>query len=306
MADQGLFRLDLSDRGLEKWSPRVYAYYFKHWNGFRMPFHRHDSTEVMYVISGSCRVEVQDGRAPADAVPAQIALKKNDFIVVGEGISHRLTVDSTCRMLNVEFGFVTGADGPSFIGELAASEGRLEALLRSDVPYLVLRDADEVYHSLKNLVLELDGQGGEIGGLSAILLAELLVWIARLKEEGAAGDPLAENRYVRQSLEYLRQNYDRGIQVKDVASSVNLHPGYLQRIFRSVTGSTLIETLTELRMDKAKMLLRQTNVPVTDIYDYVGIGSRQYFHALFKKHTGMTPMEYRESAGTERWNYTES
>lgn len=307
MAHGGLFQMDLQDA--QSLIPRVYAYYFKHWNLFRMPFHRHDSTEIMYVMSGTCRVEVHSGRKPEkDAEPFAVTLKKNDFIVVGAGIGHRLLVDQSCRMLNVEFGFIPGQVRGSlpFLGDLTAAERKLETLLRAGVPYLVLRDADEVYHSLKSLVLELDRSGLEIGGLSAVLLAELLIRIARLGDEGTADGASAEDRYVRQSLEFLRQNYDREIRVRDVAAAVSLHPGYLQRVFRSVTGKTLVEALTELRMDKAKMLLRQTNIPVTDIYDYVGVGSRQYFHALFKKHTGLTPMEYRESAGTERRDYAES
>lgn len=304
MPKQGLFKLDGENR--DELIPRVYAYYFKHWNQFQMPFHQHDSTEIMYVMNGTCRVEVQDGQSAAEnAKPHSVTLKKNDFIVIGAGIGHRLLVDQTCRMLNVEFGFVPGSGNIPFLNELKAADRKLESLLQTVSPYLVLRDGDEVYHSLKSLVLELDSSGTGVGGLSAILLAELMIRIARLSDEASKG-PQAENRYVRQSLEYLRQNYDRSIQVKDVAAAVNLHPGYLQRIFRAVTGSTLVETLTALRMEKAKMLLRQTNIPVTDVYDYVGVGSRQYFHALFKKHTGMTPLEYRATANTERWDYAGS
>jgi quercetin dioxygenase-like cupin family protein len=57
MTQSGLFHLHLQDE--EKMTPRVYAYYFKHWNEFRMPLHRHDSTEIMYVMNGTCRVEVE-------------------------------------------------------------------------------------------------------------------------------------------------------------------------------------------------------------------------------------------------------
>ncbi|MNC19886.1 Bifunctional transcriptional activator/DNA repair enzyme AdaA [compost metagenome] len=104
--------------------------------------------------------------------------------------------------------------------------------------------------------------------------------------------------YVKQIIEFLHQNYDQPIQVGDVASAVNLHPGYMQRIFKTRTGKTIISYLTEVRIEKAKMLLLQTDVPILDISDYVGIGSRQYFHTLFKKYTGQTPTEYRNSMDT--------
>ncbi|MBW5449089.1 helix-turn-helix domain-containing protein [Cohnella sp. CFH 77786] len=277
-----------------EYHPRVYAYYFKQWNGFRMSFHRHDYTEIMYVISGTCRVETE---------AESIALKKGEFIVVGYGVAHRLLVDDSCRMLNVEFGFVPGTGEFPSLTELGAGERALGSLLASASPYLVLKDPDEVYHSLRSLVLELDSRGKQGSPLARILLAQLLIRIARLREETAASGLQADDRYVRKSLEFLRQNYDRDIRVGDVAAAVNLHPGYLQRLFKSATGRTLVDMLTSIRMDKAKMLLKQTDIPVTDVYEYVGIGSRQYFHALFKKHTGLTPLEYRESPEAELWNF---
>jgi YesN/AraC family two-component response regulator len=81
--------------------------------------------------------------------------------------------------------------------------------------------------------------------------------------------------------------------MKDIAAAVNLHPGYLHRIFRQHTQRTPTDYLTMLRMEKAKMLLQQTNIPISEISEYVGVGSRQYFHMLFKKYTSRTPVEYR-------------
>lgn len=299
MAQSGrLFRIMEREESGDRLNPRVYAYYFKQWNGFRMPeAHRHESTEVMFVMNGSCRVEVES---------ESVALKKGEFIVIGFGVPHRLIVESTCRMLNVEFGFVPeGASSPSF-HELVEGEIALDSLWETDSSYLVLRDPDELYHSLRSLVLELDGRGVQRSGLWRILLAQVLIRIARLKEETEGSGGQSEDRYIRRSYEYLLQNYDRNVQVKDVAAAVNLHPGYLQRIFRAVTGRTIIEALTAIRMEKARMLLKQTAIPVTDIYDYVGVGSRQYFHALFKKHTGRTPLEYRQAEGMQVWLYNKN
>ncbi len=294
----GLFRLndDPAPDSRSRLQPRVYAYYYKQWHGFRMPeHHRHDWSEIMYVMNGHCRVEVES---------AAVELKKGEFIVVGHGVPHRLLVDHSCRMLNLEFGFAAFADsGNSIIGSAAQGEQDLQDLLASPTAYLVLRDADEVYHTLKSLVLELDNRGKQGSPFATILLAEMLIRIARLREEADGGIVQSEERYIRGVLDFLRQNYDRDIQVGDAAAAVNLHPGYLQRIFKRSTGRTLIEELTAIRIDKAKMLLKSTDIPVTDIYDYVGVGSRQYFHALFKRHTGLTPVAYRESPDNELWNF---
>ena len=261
-----------------------------------MPAHHgHEWTEIMYVMSGTCRVEVN---------ATAIDMKKGEFIVVGVGVPHRLLVKQSCRMLNLEFGFVDdGDDGDSLIGSVAQGEQAFHRLLASPASYLVLRDPDEVLHSLKSLVLELDSRGKQGSVFATVLLAQLMVRIARLQKEASASGTQTEERYIRIALDFLRQNYDRDMQVRDVASAINLHPGYLQRIFKQATGRTLVEELTAIRIGKAKMLLKMTDIPVTEIYDYVGVGSRQYFHALFKRHTGQTPVAYRESPENELWNF---
>ncbi|MCI3921241.1 AraC family transcriptional regulator [Paenibacillus sp. TRM 82003] len=278
--------------------PRVYAYYFKQWTGFDMDFHRHASTEIMYLIRGGCRVEVRRGGGAVD----RVSLSKGEFIVIGEGVPHRLVVENSCRMLNVEFGFApVGVSVPS-MRRLAGEEKALVSLLSAEVPYAVLRDPDDVYHALKSLVLELDARGTDGGTLVHLLFSQLMIRIARLREASESERLPQAQRYVRQCTEFLRQNYDRDIQVKDAAAAVNLHPGYLHRLFRAQTGRSITDALTAIRMEKAKMLLHQTDIPIQDISEYVGVGSRQYFHALFKKFTGLTPVQFRSGSETAKWD----
>jgi len=288
--------------------PRAYAYYFRQWKAFDMPFHRHDSTEIMYLIRGSCRIEVARGDGTAD----DVTLSHGEFIVVGANVPHRLVVEGSCRMLNVEFGFGPSGSGVPSIRGLAAEEAPLAALLQAPVSYAVLRDPDEVYHALKALVLELDARGAaEAGGTDAaddggplvrLLFAQLLIRIARLRAEAESDAAPQAERYVRKCIEFMRQHYDRDIQAKDVAAAVNLHPGYVHRLFKAQTGRTLTDYLTALRMEKAKMLLLRTDIPIADISDYVGVGSRQYFHALFKRYTNRTPVQFRQTMDAHKWD----
>ncbi|WP_040952231.1 AraC family transcriptional regulator [Gorillibacterium massiliense] len=281
--------------------PRVHAYYFKQVNEQAMSFHHHESTEIMYMISGVCRIDIESGK-DLDS----LHLKKGEFILLDANVSHRIAMeeDIPCRMLNVEFGFERRPGAIPAIKDLIR-ERAFTDLLAVPFTYSVLRDPDEVYHVLKSLVLELDGTGTDSGMLVQLLFGQLLLRVARLKAEASEGGmPLAE-LYVKRSLEFLRQNYDRDdIRVKEVAAAVSVHPGYLQRIFKAQTGKTITEQLTELRMEKAKILLRQTDIPVSDISGYVGVASRQYFHQLFKKYTGLTPVEYRGSGELQKWSYS--
>ena len=67
-------------------------------------------------------------------------------------------------------------------------------------------------------------------------------------------------------------------------------------IFSQEMGVTFTEYLTQLRMDKAKELLRTTQQRSSDIAYAVGYNDPHYFSYLFKKHTGMTPRDFRKEA----------
>jgi AraC-like DNA-binding protein len=270
-------------------APFITAYYYKQWDDFRMSFHSHDSVEIMYVISGDCIVETER---------EVIALRKGDFVLLDAGVRHRLLVDKgrPCRMLNAEFGFADVGIGYPSVRALAADSPALTTLLAAAEPAIVLRDPHDVYQSLRGLVTELDSGYTERSSMAQLLLGQLLVQIARLAQLKRGGAEAQTSRYVREAAEYIRQHYDTDLEVKEVADAVHLHPTYLQRIFKAGMGRTLVDYLTETRMEKAKMLLARTDIPITQIADYVGLNSRQYFSMLFRKMVGITPIEYRRRA----------
>lgn len=283
-----------------EYSPHFFAYYYKQWSNYTMSYHQHNSTEIMYLISGNCTVAVGSGEGTGE----HFRLKRGELIIIDANVPHRLIVDegTSCRMLNVEFGFTEFAGVAPSVGELAGQEEGLAELLRTPFSSLVLPDPEEVFHVLKALVLELDRRGGGSGSMIQLLFAELLLRLSRLRREQLLTSQQPSQLYVRRAVEFLHQHYDQSVQVKDIAAAVNVHPGYLHRIFRTHIGRTITDYLNELRIEKARMLLGQSEILVADIADYVGISSRQYFHLLFKKYTGCTPVEYRNSLDRYSWN----
>ncbi|WP_219835546.1 AraC family transcriptional regulator [Paenibacillus sp. R14(2021)] len=288
MPKQGLYASKWREDG--EFRPSIVAYYYKQWIDFQMGFHTHeDATEFMYVMSGTCTVETENGVT---------AMRKGDLIMLDAGVPHRLLVekDNGCRMLNVEFTF-TPCEGmyPS-LRQLAASDGAFAEFLDRERSTIVLRDSADVQPILRSLVLEMDigGEGKTV--MTNLLISQLLLRVARLAAEETKGSAERQiHRYVRIAAEYIHQHYDCDIQAKDVAAAVNLHPVYLQRIFKANMHMSITSYLAELRMEKAKMLLVQTDVPIIEIADYVGLNSRQYFSMLFKKLTGLSPAAYRKS-----------
>lgn len=295
-----LFQQALIERD---YSPYFFAYYYKQWNNYSMSYHQHNSTEIMYLISGSCVVDVRSKTGEEE----RFRLKRGELIILDANVPHRLMVEdgTPCRMLNVEFGFMEYTGVAPSIGKLARKEAALAEWLQVPFSSLVMPDPEGIYHVLKGLVLELDQSGGKGGSMVDLLFCELLLRVSSLRQDQLHASQQPSQLYVRRSIEFLHQNYDQSIQVKDIAAAVNLHPGYLHRIFKSHTGRTLSDYLNMLRMEKAKMLLGQSDIPIAEIADYVGISSRQYFHLLFKKYTDNTPIEYRNSIERHAWSYEE-
>ena len=272
--------------------PKVNAYYFKQWESHVMDFHTHQEVEIMYVINGQCVVEVEK---------KSIQMKKGDVILLDSNVPHRLLVEefNPCRMLNIEFTFVLKKGSFPSIKELTNHSDSLDRFLTLKTPYIVLKDSNEIYHTLKNLVLELDNKISTQNPMIYILFSQLLIQLSRMIIDEGENNQFNQNQqsnvYVKQAVDYLHQNYDRDIQVKDVALAVSLHSGYLHRIFKEQMKCTILDYLTRLRIQKAKMLLKETEIPLIEISHYVGVNSRQYFSLLFKKYTGQTPNEFRKA-----------
>ncbi|WP_379155701.1 response regulator [Paenibacillus sp. sgz5001063] len=89
------------------------------------------------------------------------------------------------------------------------------------------------------------------------------------------------------------------LSLHDISRQVGVSPSHLSKIFSQETGQTMTEFLTSTRMDKAKELLKTTSHKTFEIAFSVGYNDQHYFSNLFKKVTGMTPMEYRKQGHAE-------
>ena len=78
-----------------------------------------------------------------------------------------------------------------------------------------------------------------------------------------------------------------------MAKAVALSPGHFAHVFREATGVAPHRYVLERRVDRAKVLLRQSDLPITEIADRVGCSSHSHFSVLFNRVTGLTPRQFR-------------
>lgn len=102
------------------------------------------------------------------------------------------------------------------------------------------------------------------------------------------------NNIVYKAIDYIKENFsDSDISLNKVAQFVGVRATYFSAVFGQQTGKTFVEYLTELRMEKARTLLRCTDKPSGDIAFEVGYNDPHYFSSLFKKVNGCSPRDYR-------------
>jgi two-component system response regulator YesN len=102
---------------------------------------------------------------------------------------------------------------------------------------------------------------------------------------------------IRQAKAYLNRHYmDPDLSLNEVAAQVNLSPSHFSAVFSQETRQTFKEYLTELRIKKAKELLRMTTLRSAEISYQVGYSDPHYFSSVFRKNTGLSPTEFRLQA----------
>ncbi|MDR0139183.1 response regulator [Metabacillus idriensis] len=92
---------------------------------------------------------------------------------------------------------------------------------------------------------------------------------------------------------YIDQNYEENLSRNELAKVVYLSPDYIARIFKKETGISLVNYIIRKRVEIAKDLLKNTDLPIHLISSKVGYENYSYFTKLFKKETNYTPVEYR-------------
>ncbi len=100
---------------------------------------------------------------------------------------------------------------------------------------------------------------------------------------------------VRKVITLINSDLSANLTLHTLAESQNISSGYLSTVFKRDTGVTLTEYITRERMQRACRLLSTTNLQIQTVALHCGIMDVQYFSKLFKKYTGKTPKEYRNS-----------
>lgn len=94
--------------------------------------------------------------------------------------------------------------------------------------------------------------------------------------------------------DFIKENYQTNITLVDVANQVYLNPNYFSELFKKNTGKNFVEYLVEVRVGKARELLKMPGIKIYEVANQVGYKEHVSFNRAFKRVVGMSPKEYIE------------
>lgn len=107
-----------------------------------------------------------------------------------------------------------------------------------------------------------------------------------------------KGRIVLEVEQYITQNYDKELSIQDIAKQAFITPNYLCYLYKKNTGRTLNQFILDVKMEKARKLICETNLKFGEISDALGYANQNYFTRLFTKYFGESPRSYRNKHGS--------
>lgn len=159
----------------------------------------------------------------------------------------------------------------------------------------ILLTSENVYNVYQKFGVEGDFYGTVITNKDIDITFEMLINICLYIKDDNKKVLLNNIQYnAKQALEYIDNHFDElDMSLESVAEHINLSVSYICYLFKKEKNTTFVKYLTDLRINKAKQLLENTNLKISEIAEKVGYGDSYYFSHIFKKNTGYSPKDYR-------------
>lgn len=327
-------------------SVNINSFYNQKFKRYTMHPHRHNLSEILYLVEGMCRVNIyrrrkekisdnialpfEEVNLPDSGVQiyllfendknftkleleSSIVMSAHDVLFFDSGVYHQIEIlpnskHHSAQLINIEFGHyhtdeITHQDNSSknffsFKELMKESEdflhfikqhksycrftdnGDLKLILEYIIDNLRLNSYLKPPFNAKNMILQ--------SALSNLFLS--LSTLNAKQQINSSGII-----HVRKAVKYIEENFESNISVDDLAKFLQINTAYLQRLFKKHMNKTIMTFVNELRMEKAELLVKSTNLPLHEIAEYVGFNSRQSFNKAFTKYFLKSPLSYRRN-----------
>jgi AraC-like DNA-binding protein/mannose-6-phosphate isomerase-like protein (cupin superfamily) len=264
--------------------------------------HAHEHFQVCYISRGLCKHSIGDRLS---------TLSRGDIIAIPPFEEHQLIAfsdaDDDLELIQIDF-------MPFFINdnmrELSTLEGfadflYIQPLMQKNNPLwpklnISSTNIDKVEALIESMKTELRNKEE---GFQLSIKADLLKFLVIIGREFKSyavnhGKNDAINQYknnFKDIILFIEENFSSDLKLEDIAQKANMSPSYFSHMFKLIKGSTLIDYINQLRINKAMDLLVNTNQSIIEVSSSVGFNNLGHFNRMFKRISGITPSLYRKS-----------
>lgn len=246
--------------------------------------HSHPTFTVTAVLAGRLAVTIGEGA---------FELSAGEAALTNVGQSH------SARASAIEF--VSVGVSPVLVNELVAEIG-----LTGTTADVVFRESivtdETITGTVRAIAAEIsDDRWGHDEMLDA-LVRQLIIHLLRSHLTVRMSDQIElsragpVDRRLRRAIEFMHDNFGRELALEEIASAAYLSEYHFARLFKQITRVTPHVYLANLRLERARKLLAETALPISEIAAMVGYQSQSHFSKMFKSVCGISPRVYREAS----------
>lgn len=277
-------------RSNERFRPGMDIFVNRAYEAFKLPQHTHDAIEISYVTEGTGFQYINDTIVP---------VRQGDIFLLPLGTSHVYRPSSpakvgTLAVINCVFRLEALKPWPDFPPHGSLLYAAMYAPDKLEQPWFHLYDKDSAFADLfYTLLTEYRQRQPGYEPIVHALFIRLIALLHRHTVLTSSRD--RRNAKIEEAMQYIKDHCCENIKLKQVADHSFLSVSHLQRLLRQSTGCSFTSYVQLLRIKRCCELLKTTSMTVQQIASAVGYQDMKYFHALFRRKTGMTPQQFRKN-----------
>lgn len=154
-------------------------------------------------------------------------------------------------------------------------------------------DPDSLYQKMKTLYQTWCEKKSGFGGQSRMIFLQMLQQVCEQLNRVTQDDPTLQS--IDSCIHYIRSHYDQPLDREALARKASLSTSYFSIMFKKYTGCSPVQYITRVRLDKAKQMLRESSMAISEVALEVGFRDPLYFTRVFTHQIGVSPKEYRNA-----------
>jgi len=243
------------------------------------PLHTHNNLEIYYGLSNG-KYFIIDGII--------YPVKKYDVFIINQFETHRVEAIEGGPHERYILSIM-----PDFLKSLSSPQTVLTECFYDKSKYSSRMSLSKTQHNkMMELIEKLtttEGFGSDL--VENATLIEIILLIMNAAESPSVDTPPSDNKYIADILNYIHQSLDEDLSLDNLADKFHLSKGYLCRLFKEHTNTTIHEYICEKRISKAKLLLT-TGYTVQETISMTGFNDYANFIRRFKEKVGISPKKY--------------